>query len=270
MEEEEIIKKLKSAKLKNIRMESSAASAKRAIMHAVTGRARAQRPAVFKYITAAAALFAFSVLTFYVVDNMDDGDMFNRNGGVWSTYSDRHEGGNSIVWPPEGGFVMSSPGHGGSGWAVRVTGTTGQKLGHNYNYMGVVVRFDRKSQCPECEGTDIKKYKGIKFKIKGSLQGGQLFFVLPHESEKCIEERMTCESLTAYADYQADISSYVSPVWTTVILDFRKDLKQPFWTDKKLRFQPDDVLRTVHLFKWQYRNGSGEVMDLWIDDVELY
>ena len=269
MDENEVIKKLKEAKLAETPVDNNKKAVKAALLNRRIVREQAQPPAYMRLVTAMAAVFALSMVTFFVVDNMDDGDKFNRNGGIWSTYNDKHEGGNSYVWPPVGpGFVMSKPGYGGKGYAVNLKGRTGKKLGHNYNYLGVVVRFDEKSKCPSCKGTNIKKYNGIRFKVKGDLKGGQLFFVLPHESDKCIMERLTCESLTDYADYEANISSYVRSVWTTVTIDFKSTLKQPFWAEKKAVIE--DVLAAVHLFKWQYKNGTGEEMDLWIDDVELY
>ena len=42
------------------------------------------------------------------------------------------------------------------------------------------------------------------------------------------------------------------------------------WTPGKDRVDIEKVLESVHLFKWQYKNGNGELLDLWIGDVELY
>ncbi len=278
MNNEDLIKKLKKSGLTEAPVKAEKARAKAALMKAhgeKFGREKRAQPVFYRYITAVAAVFAFSLLTFFVVDNMDDGDKFNRRGGIWSTYSDRLEGGDSVVWPPEhressDGFIMSSPGYGGAGYAVRVTGRTGSRFGLNYNYLGVVLRFDSDSYCPKCEGSDISKYSGIRFKIKGDLSNGELSFVLPHESDECIAERMTCGSLTNYADYFADISGRVGASWKTVTIDFRNDLKQPFWTKEENKTDIEEVLKTVHLFKWQYRNGDGGKMDIWIDNVELY
>jgi hypothetical protein len=277
--ENEIIKILTDAKIDNIKLEKNKENLYNTLINIIEKKKEfkqsKQIPVFLKYVTAIAGFFIIAFFTFFVIDNMDDGDKFNRQGGIWSTYSDRHEGGDSVVWPIEHGygkddFIMSSPGFGGKGWAVRITGRTGYKLGYNYNYLGVVVRFNSKSYCPECKGTDIRKYNGIKFKIKGDLKQGKLFFILPYESENCITERLTCESLTDYADYEKDISNYVTDDWQTVMIDFRKDLSQPFWVKKDKIVDIEKVLETVHLFKWQYKNGNGEVMDIWIDDVELY
>ena len=209
-----------------------------------------------------------------VFDDMDDGDRFNKNGGIWSTYSDTHQGGDSQVWPSETNdrvnFIMSAPGYGGEGYAVRVTGKTGAKLGDGYNYFGVVARFNSESACPQCRGTDISGYKGIAFRVKGNLKGAKLNFVLPFESAECIADRNTCKSMTEYADYFADITEQVGGEWSAVMIDFRQDLRQPYWAGKSRHADIEDVLKSVHLFKWQFTGPGGEEMELWMDDVKLY
>ena len=278
MEEKDLIEKLNRAKLAGIKGETGKQVLKNALFKYAVSRASVKKPDFIHRYAAAlsiAAVFAFTAVTIFVVDNMDDGDKFNKNGGVWSTYSDGHQGGNSYVWPPEfnapgEGFIMSKPGYGNTGWAVRITGTTGNNLGYNYNYIGVVVRFDKKSQCPECQGSDISKYNGIRFKIKGNTAGGGVSFILPHESNKCVKERMTCESLTNYADYEKDITLSISGEWNEVTIVFRADLKQPDWAGRKYAADIEDVLKNVHLFKWQHKNGNGSPVEIWIDDVELF
>ncbi|MBN2755048.1 MAG: hypothetical protein JXR81_09360 [Candidatus Goldbacteria bacterium] len=278
MEEKDLIEKLNKARLSEINNETGRKYLKNALINYAVSKNTVKKPDFIHRYAAAlsiAAVFAFTAVTIFVVDNMDDGDKFNKNGGVWSTYSDVHQGGNSYVWPPEfntpgEGFIMSRPGYGNTGWAVRITGTTGSVLGYNYNYIGVVVRFDNKSQCPQCQGSDISKYNGIRFKIKGNTAGGNVHFILPHESNNCIKERMTCESLTNYADYQKEITQYITGDWNEVNIVFRDDLKQPDWAGRKYAADIEDVLKNVHLFKWQHKNGSGAAVEIWIDDVELF
>jgi hypothetical protein len=206
---------------------------------------------------------------------MDSGSKFNRQGGMWSTYSDAQEGGDSTVWPPAptsggNGFIMSSPGYGSSKYAVHVTGKTGSRFGLNYNYLGFLVRFSSETQCPVCKSVDISKYSGIRFKIKGSVPSGKLNFVLPYESGECDAQKMTCGSLTGYADFEKDITSQVTNDWTTVVINFRGDLKQPVWTPAKTAVKIEKVLQNVHLFKWQYENGNGSLADIWLAQVELF
>ncbi len=275
MDEKDVIQKLTQAGIKGAETPLRRDAIKRALMAKAAEKTRVKNPIFSKLVPSVALAFAFAAVTYFVVDNMNEGSKFNTRGGVWSTYTDSHEGGNSQVWPPESDstkndFVMSQPGYGGTGYAVRVTGTTGNALGLNYNYFGFVVRFDEKSQCPTCQGTDIKKYSGIRFKIKGTLPAGQLMFVLPHESNNCIRERLTCKSLTDYADYEEDITKHVTREWTTVMINFRLDLKQPFWVSGENKVDVDKVLENVHLFKWQYKNGNGKPVEIWIDDVELF
>jgi hypothetical protein len=275
MEEKDVIKKLTEARLEGISTPLRSEQIKKTIISSALARNKKPVSLFIRLAPAAALVFAAAVMTYFVVDNMNSGSKFNKRGGYWSTYSDKQEGGSSQVWPPEPSgmrddFVMSQPGYGGTGYAVRVTGRTGAALGLNYNYFGFLVRFDEKSQCPKCQGTSIKQYSGIKFRIKGSVPVGQLLFILPYEANECVAERMTCKSLTGYADYEKDITSSVTQDWTTVMINFRLDMKQPFWADKKSIVSMDKVLENVHLFKWQYKNGDGRLVDIWIADVELF
>ena len=274
MDEKDVINRLTEAKIEGIDTPLRAAQIKRTLLNAAAKKAKPTM--LIKLVPAATAIaFALAVTTYFVVDNMSEGKQFNKRGGYWSTYSDKQEGGSSEVWPapPQGfhnEFTMSQPGYGGQQFAVRVTGHTGAKLGLNYNYFGFVVRIDEKSQCPRCQGTNISRFSGIRFKIKGSIPTGNLLFILPHESGECLKERLTCRSLTGYADYEKDITSQVTNDWSTVMINFRTDMKQPFWTPAGAVVPMDRVLENVHLFKWQYKNGDGRPVDIWVADVELF
>lgn len=275
MNENEVIKKLTESSLADINMPARKSALRTALINSAVKRKAPSYWLFKKLIPVFIAVLAAAGTTVYVVDNFDNGSKFNKHGGIWSTYSDAQEGGNSIIWPNANhtnneGFIMSQPGTGGTGYAARITGSSGTAFGLNYNYFGVVVRFDATSSCPSCKGVDIKKYSGIKFAVKGSLEGGKLYFILPYESNECVPDRMTCKSMTDYADYEADISGQVTGEWTTVVINFKDDLKQPEWTVKNKVFPVDKVLENVHLFKWQYKNGNGKVMDLWIDDLILF
>ncbi len=272
MDEKEIIRMLEEARLPEFKVSAAREQAKKALFSAAKKRSKSPS---WKLVTALAGMFALAVTTYYMIDTMDEGNKFNRNGGVWSTYSDSQEGGNSVIWPPpsnryENQFEMSAPGYGETGYAVRITGSSGIKLGQNYNYIGLVNRFSANSSCPKCQGSDISRHKGIMFKIKGRITSGQLFFILPYESSECVPDRITCKSLTGYADYEKEITFDVTDRWNTVTIDFRKDLKQPFWTPRDSIVEIENVLKSVHLFKWQYKNGGGETIEFWIDDVQLY
>ncbi|MCE5299549.1 MAG: hypothetical protein LLG37_01580 [Spirochaetia bacterium] len=275
MDDKNLLEKLEKAKLAGFKLDANKEALKVSVLNTVAAEKTVKKQWLnFRFVPVMTALAAVVAIAVYTVDNFDDGDRFNRNGGVWSTYSDSVAGGDSVIWPaiPEedpGGFTMSSPGYGGKGYAVRVTGGAGIKIGLNYNYAGVVARFSPESSCPQCQGADIKKYTGIKFKVKGSIASGRVYFVLPYEDTLCEPERMTCGSLTDYADYEADITKFLGDEWTTVMLDFKNDLKQPDWTPDRSRVKIDNVLETVHLFKWQFKYCSGP-FELWIDDIELY
>jgi hypothetical protein len=275
MEEKDVIKKLEEARLPEIDTPKGKLSLKMALLEKAARKKPFWDVFIKRYVPSAVLAFAVAVMTVYVVDNMDSGSKFNRQGGMWSTYSDAQEGGDSTVWPPAptksgNGFIMSSPGFGYAKYAVHVTGRTGSKFGLNYNYLGFLVRFSAETECPVCKGVDISKYTGIRFKIKGSLPSGKLSFILPYESGECDRVNVTCKSLTEYADYEKDITPLVTGNWATVTIDFRNALKQPSWTPAKNLINIEKVLQNVHLFKWQYENGNGSLADIWLAQVELY
>ncbi len=275
MEEKDIIKKLEKARLSMHGFKAHGARVKAVLFSRKIKEERKYIPEYFKILTAMAGMFVLAIASYYVVDNMDKGNKFNKNGGIWSTYSDVQEGGDSKVWPPPASatgndFVMSKPGYGGEGYAVRITGMTGSKLGLNYNYFGVVNRFSSDSSCPKCKGANIKKYSGIMFRIKGKILSGNLFFILPYEGNECVAERLTCKSLTGYADYEKDITNEVKQNWNFIVIDFRRDLRQPYWTPNNAVVPIEKVLENVHLFKWQFKNGDGNLVDIWIDNVRLF
>ena len=179
MDENDIIKKLQEARLPEFSTEAHKAALKNVLLAAKPRVKRKFMPSYMKLIAATGMFAIAAVMTYYVIDNMNEGRNFNRNGGVWSTYSDAQEGGDSVIWPEPSSaagnaFVMSQPGYGGSGWAVRVTGRSGTKLGLNYNYLGVVNRFSDDTSCPKCAGVNIRKYRGIMFKVRGRVPSGSL------------------------------------------------------------------------------------------------
>ncbi|MFP4465714.1 MAG: hypothetical protein ACLFP1_01535 [Candidatus Goldiibacteriota bacterium] len=275
MEEKDFLEKIERAKLPAFPLEKNTMAAKKRFLAEAEKAGGQKRRPVLRLLAAAALITAFATTTFYMVDNMNDGSRLNRDGGIWSTYSDYYRGGDSVVWPPEketsaGGFVMSAPGFDEKGWAVRVTGTIGTKLNENYNYLGAVMRLKASSACPRCEGTDISGYKGVRFMMKGSLDGGVLQFVLPYESDECAQEGNTCRSMTNYADYSRDITEFAGDEWVQVVINFRQGLKQPSWAGRKYSYDIEEVLDKMHLFKWQYTGKPGSKADFWIDDVELF
>jgi hypothetical protein len=233
------------------------------------------KPSIFiKLIPVYAVAFAMAAAALYMrIDYNETNSGVNELGGVWCTYNDQWQGGTSVVWPPaskkgENSFVKSSPGSNGKGYAIRITGTAGTKLG--YDYIGVTTFLSPHSTCPECIGIDLTKFTGIKFKIKGTVAAGQVLFMLPHESREIDKSRGICRSLTSYADYEADITRYITPRWKDVKINFRKDLSQPSWAKQGDRVSIEDVLSDANIIKWHYRNGGGHSVDIWIDKLEFY
>jgi hypothetical protein len=208
-----------------------------------------------------------------MLDDCKHEGFYTKQGGMWVTYDDKADGGNSKVWPPAGlpasnGFVMSRPGFGGKGYAVRITGKAGTKLG--WDFIGAVLLLNGKSGCPFCKGMDISKYSTLEFKIKGKIKRGHVILLVPYESEECVPQKSYCKSRTRYADYQVEITDEIGEDWGTVTIDLKNDLKQPDWAKEKDKADIVKVLRRAHSLNWQYKGGNGAKIDLWIDDIKLY
>ncbi|MCX8093117.1 MAG: hypothetical protein N3E50_03010 [Candidatus Goldbacteria bacterium] len=270
MEEKEIIRKLKKVGKHEFEMPQNRTIIKYALLKLSEKR-------TFPFFKLA-HVFAFILITAAVsvymrVESNNKQDITNDLGGIWCTYDDHYHGGESIVWPPastkgENNFVKSSPGYKGRGYAVRITGVAGTKLG--WDFIGVNTFLSSRSTCPECIGIDLRRFKGIKFKIKGKVEAGEVKFILPYEARVVDKTRGICKNLTSYGDYEMDITKYISSDWKEVKIYFRKDLKQPSWVSREKRVDIEKVLSDAKLIKWQYAKGDGHKIDLWIDDIEFF
>jgi hypothetical protein len=273
MDEDKFIEKLNAAKLPDIRMDKNMDIIKNII---VNPPEQGKTAAPFlRPLSVGLAAFAFVMSTVFVVlEDNNRPDPVNNLGGVWSTYDDSGNGGNSKVWPPastncENLFVKSSPGYNNKRYAIRITGTAGTGTGKNY--FGVNTFLSERAACPHCVGIDISKFTGIKFKIKGSVPSGELVFIIPHESREVDVSRNICRTLTNYADYECDITGRITADWKTVSINFRKDLKQPANAKPEELAGIEKVLADANAIKWHYRNASGGGrIDIWLDDLELY
>ena len=217
-------------------------------------------------------IVAGAYMVMVVDDNSHPGSV-NNLGGIWYTYTDNVAGGKSSVWPPASDlcvnrFEKSSPGYGGQGYAVRITGTTSAVFG--FDFLGVASHLGPRTVCPDCQGLDLRKYQGVRFQVKGSIPQGQLWFVLPYESSEYDKKKNACKSLTSYADYQVNISGYLSESWRQVSLNFRSDFQQPHWTPDSARVEIEDVLGDLRQIKWHVQGEQGTVVDFWIDELEFY
>jgi hypothetical protein len=119
-------------------------------------------------------------------------------------------------------------------------------------------------------GRDISCFKGIRFKIKGSIENGRLDCIIPFEADSANRVAGSCLSRTGNADYQADITNGVRADWQTVTLPFKKKFKQPEGTEKRHRFVIDSVLKDANQIKWRFSGSGGAKIDFWIDDIEFY
>lgn len=257
----------------DIEMPVHKAALKAALMAASSSRLK--RPSfIWKLAPVLAFAAAVAAVSLYMrIDYNNTDGKVNELGGVWCTYDDHYQGGTSRVWPPasvngENNFVKSSPGSEGRGYAIRITGVAGAD--RKASCIGVNTFLSPRSTCPVCAGIDLSKFNGIRFKIKGMVEAGEVVFVFPHEAREADKSRGLCRSLTGYADYETDITKDLTPSWKEVKIDFRKELKQPSWTTPSDRVSIDTVLSDANIIKWEYRNGGGHRVDIWIDKLEFY
>ncbi len=218
------------------------------------------------------SFFVAAAFVLMIIDRNDRPGPTNSLGGVWSTFTDSAQGGTSAVWPPVSDgctnrFEKSSPGYGDRGYAVRITGETGD--GRNA-HLGINTYLSERAICPRCMGIDLRSYRGIRFRIKGWHGKGKLRFVLPHQSMSPAPDRRSCMSLTGGHDYSADITENVTREWAPAKLEFRKHLSQPVETPDSLRVSIETVLENVNLLQWRWEGEPHQSIDLWIDDVELF
>lgn len=221
---------------------------------------------------ASGSLFIAAVFIVLVIEDNNQAGPTNNLGGVWSTFTDSSHGGSSKVWPPasnscENLFVKSSPGFGDKGYAVRIKGTAGD---NDSAFLGVSTFLSERASCPRCIGIDLRRYKGIRFKIKGESGRGNLLFVLPHQSREALSDRSSCISLTGYHDYQTDITGLLNEKWTDVKLVFRRDFRQPSGTPDSCKVNVEAVLEDENLIQWLWKGEKNQTIDLWIDNVELF
>jgi hypothetical protein len=270
MEEKDLIQKMEKAGSSGVSMPKNKGIIKDALLY----EAGKKHSMAFRLIPVYAVILAVAAAGVYMrVDYNNKEGRVNDLGGTWCTYDDHYQGGNSAVWPPastkgENNFVKSAPGSNGRGYAIRITGVAGTRLG--WNYIGVNTFLSPHATCPECVGIDLTGFIGVKFKIKGKVEAGEVKFVMPYEARAVDKNRGICKSMTSYADYEADITKYITPEWKRVKLVFRKELKQPPWAKPGEQVNIEKVLGNANLIKWQYSNGNGHRVDIWIDKLEFY
>ena len=200
----------------------------------------------------------------FVIDDFDDGNRQSKQGGWWYVYDDSDKGGESKVTPLKGEFSAEKSDK-TQGYAARIKGVTGKKLG--WDFIGMGVTLNKESGCPTGKPIDLSKYTTLEFKVKGNISGGKLSVVLPYVKDKC--QGMEPESKTGWADYQASITSKVTGGWTKVTLNLRKDFKQPAWMKPDQKVDIEDVLKNMHILHWHFSSGAGDALDLWVDDISL-
>lgn len=201
----------------------------------------------------------------FIIDNCEDGNTQSFSGGWWYTYNDSINGGNSVVFPLPGKFQMSKSGYGNKGYAVRMKGTAGDKLG--WDFFGVGVTLASTCSCPDSKPVDLREYANIQFKMKGKFSGGRLIIMLPYTENRCQSGLDRQETLTEWADYETALTGKIKPYWVTISLNLRKDFHQPKWVKQNSIVPIEKVLENCKNLNFQFSSPDGDSVDIWIDEI---
>jgi hypothetical protein len=185
-----------------------------------------------------------------VADDCDHIDGKNLLGGNWQTYDDRYSGGSSTVWPPAfdaGNFVMSQPGYGGVGYAVKITGnvTTGGFISVGTMLTGTT-----------CAVLDLSGYAGVQFYMKGNIS--QCNLVMPYINTSCARG-------DAYGSYQSLFS--VPTDWAQVKIPF-SSMSRPYTGGDDPTIQM--LLQRATELQWSTATSPIPNAEFWIDQLEFY
>ena len=147
-----------------------------------------------------------------LAEDMNDGDIVNELEGTWVAVDDNlpPDNGDSVVHPGswyEGAeFEMSAPGYGGTGYAARLWGTTGNKLG--FDFIGLYMSLGPHCFCPNAKANELNvaQYDGIRFMAKGTVSSTfcELWVSIPHVDGTlgCGIGALVGDTLTEYGDYR--------------------------------------------------------------------
>ncbi len=209
-------------------------------------------------------LLSSAVSAEYLIDDCDDGDAKNAQGGSWYTLDDSDAKGTSKVTPKPGKFKMTKS---EDGYAAGMKGKLGSNLSWDGNNVVLGCTLTKKSGCPGSNPVDLSKYNYITFRMKGSIGDGLLEIIFPYTTNgKCSKDGKPI-TLTDNADWAAAITPDVIDEWVEMELELREDFIQMFWGSKKVSVE--DVLKNMHEIKFRYRSESVGSIDLLIDDIKF-
>jgi hypothetical protein len=187
-------------------------------------------------------------------------------GGGWYSFNDS-EMGISFTPAPEA-WMVSTPGHGGTGFAVHVAGSgfigspsdvywgggTGFRLGGPIP--GGLAGGPRMTAMP----TDVSAYTGISFYAKSSMASDvSVQFPIPDT----VPDYCTCRPAgLCYGTHFALIQGLAAD-WTKYTVKFA-DLKQPPEIKAPIPFDRVNLLEIDFM-----SNGPVPMFDFWIDDISL-
>ncbi len=195
-----------------------------------------------------------------LIDDMDDGDDTCNFGGLWYSYNDCIDDGDSYVvpwsdcmWLNSGQsvqpFYMQTPGRKGVDFAARITGYVTTKFPYGFIGMGVYL-FSSKNLF-----VDISQCLGIKFWHKGdgkiykiklkSLHSG---FLRGDRDDHYVKQFITT------SDWKQE----------EILLE---NFSQEYWGSIVDR---NEAMQMIYAIDFQTNSQPHSSIDLWIDEIELF
>jgi len=191
------------------------------------------------------------------VDTMASCSSVNIWGGGWFTYNDNSNGGTSVVWPPSGAFVMSSPGFGGAGdCAAQMTGVV--TIAYQYGFIGMGTQLNPNAGSPNYQSTDLSGAAGISFYTKGD--GGIYTIIIPYMNS-------SGNTMTNWDDYRYTFVAFSG--WSQYTIPFTS-FTQPSYTPAQYQFPITTVLQNAKQFQFATTTQPLASVDLWIDNLAIY
>jgi hypothetical protein len=157
-----------------------------------------------------------------LLDDLEDGDRFNKFGGSWFTYDDRDFGGDSKVSPEV--FKLSKGGAFGSYKYARISGKV--TTAFEWGFIGMGTKLHRHN-----DPVDIREYTGIEFRARGDGKKYRLKF--------------RSDATKDHDDYGYDFVT--TKDWNRFIINFG-DIYQQGWGREASR---DEALSDVVSINWQ-------------------
>jgi endoglucanase len=185
-----------------------------------------------------------------IIENSSNNENHNMLGGMWYTYDDSNDGGNSEIWPkPQSNFEKSQESFDRNGKAITIKGKVTAVF--QWGYLGMGTQFDIKGKTMDLNGC-----MGLRFFYKGD---GKTYRV------KLVSTDGGFARGTSDNQYGAEFTT--DSGWQLFEMKFSSFTQEPYWGSKVLQ---QNALSAVRDIQWQTKGQPYDSIELTIDRVEIF